>query len=205
MRKRGWFWRSFLTGLLVVAPAFFTVSILQILFGWIYHLIIDPAAQLVAFALSRDEASIMVHVIISAGFVVMITVIGFATRLLLLRRLFGLGETVLRRVPMVGPIYGTMREIADTVAGQRRGLFHRVVLLEWPGKGMYAVGFVTSEKEGDLVKVFVPHAPTPASGFLILVPRESLVPLDISVEEGMRLVISAGVSGPAVKLPERKA
>ena len=199
------FWRNFLTGLLVLAPAFLTVAILQLLFGWIYHLIIDPAARLAAFALSRDEASIMVHILIAIGFVLMITAIGFATRLLVLRRFFSFGETMVRRMPMVGPIYGTMREIADTFAGEKRGLFSRVVLLEWPGKGMYAVGFVTAEKEGGMAHVFVPHAPTPASGFLILAPRESLIPLDITVEEGMRLVISAGVSGPVLKLPEKKA
>lgn len=204
MLKRGWFWRSFLTGLLVVAPAFFTVSILQILFGWVYRMLVDPAARLAAFALSRDEASVMVHVIIAFGFIFVIAGVGLAARLLVLQRFFSLGETVVRRVPMVGPIYGTMREIADTFAGQRRGLFSRVVLVEWPGRGMHVIGFVTAEK-GDVVNVFVPHAPSPASGFLILMPRESLVPLGITVEEGMRLVISAGVSGPVVKLPERKS
>ncbi len=87
---------------------------------------------------------------------------------------------------------------------QGGGLFSRVVLLEWPGRGMHAIGFVTAEK-GDVVSVFVPHAPTPASGFLVMAHRESLVLLDITVEQGMRLVISAGVSGPVIKLPERKS
>lgn len=208
MSGRG-FWRNFLTGLLVVAPFFFTVAVLQIVFGWFYRLVINPVAQVVAFGLSRDEASFMVHLIIVAGFIVLIALIGFGTRMLVVRRLLGVGEKLLRRVPMFGPIYGTIRGIADTFRGERRGLFDRVVLLEWPRQGMYAIGFVTQEAKGEVqqktpefvVNVFIPTTPNPTSGYLVLAPRESLIELEMSVEEGMRLVISGGAAGPMVKLP----
>jgi len=208
------FGRNFLTGFLVVAPFFFTVAILQILFGWFYRLVIGPAGELVAFVLSREEASLMVHLLIIVGFVVAIALIGLGTRILVLRRFFGLGESLLRRVPMFGPIYGTMRGIADTFTGERRrGLFERVVLLEWPRQGMYAIGFVTQEARGEVqektpehvVNVFIPTTPNPTSGYLVLAPRESLIPLEMSVEEGMRLIISGGAVGPVVKLPGTKA
>lgn len=209
MSGRG-FWKNFLTGLLVVAPFFFTVAVLQVIFGWFYRLVINPVAQVVAFGLSRDEASFMVHLIIAAGFVVLIALIGFGTRMLVVRRLFGVGERMLRRVPIVGPVYGTIRGIADTFRGERRGLFERVVLLEWPRAGMYAIGFVTQEAKGEVqqktpehvVNVFIPTTPNPTSGYLVLAPRESLIPLEMSVEEGMRLVISGGAAGPMVKLPK---
>ena len=208
------FGRNFLTGLLVVAPFFFTLAILQILFGWVYRLAIDPVAELVALVLSREEASRMVHLLIVLGFVVAIALIGFATRILVLRRFFGLGESLLRRVPMFGPIYGTMRGIADTFTGERRrGLFQRVVLLEWPRQGMYAIGFVTQEGKGEVqektpehvVNVFIPTTPNPTSGYLVLAPRETLIPLKMSVEEGMRLIISGGAVGPTVDLPRTNA
>ena len=205
------FWRNFLTGLLIVAPAFFTITILRLMFGWVYRMVIDPAAQLVAFGMSRDEASLMVHVVIAISFVLGITLIGFGTRVLLIRKFFSAGEDAVRKMPMVGKIYGTMREIANTFAGQRRGLFNRVVLLEWPRPGMYSIGFVTSEGKGEVqektpehvIHVFIPTTPNPTSGYLVLAPNDSLIPLGMSVEEGLRLVISGGTSGPNVKLPQR--
>ena len=210
MLTRG-FWRNFLTGLLIVAPAFFTITILQLMFGWIYRLVVDPVARVVAFGMSRDEASVMVHVVIAIGFVIGIALIGFGTRALLIRRLLNLTESGVRKMPMVGKIYGTIREIADTFAGQRRSLFHRVVLLEWPRAGVYSIGFVTSEGRGEVqektpehvIHVFIPTTPNPTSGFLVLAPNDSLISMDMSVEEGMRLVISGGVSGPNVKLPKK--
>ena len=210
MLTRG-FWRNFLTGLLIVAPAFFTITILRAIFGWIYQLVVDPVAQVVAFGMSRDEASVMVHVVIAIGFVIGIALIGFGTRVLLIRRLLSLTESGVRKMPMVGKIYGTIREIADTFAGQRRSLFHRVVLLEWPRAGVYSIGFVTSEGQGEVqektpehvIHVFIPSTPNPTSGFLVLAPNDSLISMDMSVEEGMRLVISGGVSGPNVKLPKK--
>ena len=205
------FWRNFLTGLLIVAPAFFTITILRLMFGWVYRMVIDPAARLVAFGMSRDEASLMVHVVIAISFVLGITLIGFGARVLLIRKFFSAGEDAVRKMPMVGKIYGTMREIANTFTGQRRSLFNRVVLLEWPRPGMYSIGFVTSEREGEVQEktpehgshVFIPTTPNPTSGFLVLAPRDSLIPLGMSVEEGLRLVISGGASGPNVKLPQR--
>ena len=210
MLGRG-FWRNFLTGLLIVAPAFFTITILRAIFGWIYQLVIDPVAQVVAFGMSRDEASVMVHIVIAAGFVIGIAFIGLAARVLLIRKLLTSAESGVRKMPMVEKVYGTIREIADTFAGQRRSLFNRVVLLEWPRPGMYSIGFVTSEGQGEVqektpehvVHVFIPTTPNPTSGYLVLAPRESLISLDMSVADGMRLVISGGVSGPSVKLPKR--
>lgn len=204
------FWRNFLTGLLVIFPALVTLGILQFLFGWIFRMVVDPVAKLVAFMMSQEQASWMVRLMIAAGFVGFTAAIGWGTRLLMIRRVVSLGEAVVRKVPMVGKIYGTLREIADTFAGRRKGLFSRVVLVEWPKAGVYSIGFVTAEVEGEMqaktpvhvVNVFIPTTPTPTSGFLVLVPRDSLISLTLSVEEGMRLVISAGASGPIVEVPK---
>lgn len=152
----------------------------------------------------------MVRGAIAVAFIGLTAAIGWATRLLVVRRLFSIGEALVRRVPMVGKIYGTMRGIADTFSGARRGLFNRVVLVEWPRAGMYAIGFVTAEVEGEMqektpqhvVNVFIPTTPNPTSGYLVLAPRETLIELKMSVEEGMRLVISGGASGPMVKVPK---
>lgn len=210
MSRAHGFSKHFLTGLVIIFPAFITISILQLLFGWVYQILIGPVAELVAWIVPGVEPSFLVQGIIMVFFVLGIAFIGFGTRVLLLRRIFGLGEALVRRTPIVGKIYGTMREIADTFAGDRKSLFGRVVLLEWPRAGMYAIGFVTSEGQGEVqektpehvVNVFIPTTPNPTSGYLVLAPRESLISMNMSVEEGMRLVISGGASGPAVKVPK---
>lgn len=212
MKGKG-FRRNFLTGLIVVLPALITLGILQLIFGWIFKSVIDPVAKLVSFILGKDAPSFLSQLVVAACFVVLLAAIGFGTRLLILRRFFALGEEVVRRVPMVGKVYGTMREIANTFGGNRKTLFNKVVLVEWPRPGLYSLGFVTSDAKGEtqektpqhVINVFVPTTPNPTSGFLVLVPQEALIPLEMSVEEGMRLVISGGMVGPSVKVPGRPA
>ncbi len=203
-------WRNFLTGLIVILPALLTIAFLKLLFGWIVALVIDPFARLITPFVERGWAVALARLGVAVAFVLVVAFIGFGTRILILRRIFGLGELFVRRVPMVGKVYGTIREIADTFAGGRHGAFSRVVLLEWPRKGLYAIGFITSEGKGEVqektpeyvVNVFVPTTPNPTSGYLILADRSSLIPLEMSVEEGLRLVISGGVVGPSVKVKE---
>lgn len=201
------FWRHFVTGLFVILPAFLTVGILQFLFGWAFQWI-TPLAIWISPYVTSWWALLLAKVLVIIAFVFLITLVGLGTHLIVIRQIFSLAEELFRRVPMVGKIYGTIREISNTFRGERQ-LFSRVVLLEWPHKGMYAIGFVTSEGKGEVqekiaeyvVNVFLPTTPNPTSGFLVLVPRESLVNLDMSVEDGMKLVISGGVVGPPVKVP----
>jgi len=202
-------WRSFLTGLLVIFPALLTIFILQLLGGWIVQVVINPLARLLSPWVAPGWGTVMARTAIWVGFVVFVILLGIGTRILVVRRLLNMGEGLVRRVPMVGKIYGTVREIAEAFGGGRRGAFTRVVLLQWPRPGLYAVGFVTSQSEGEVqektpgtvVSVFVPTTPNPTSGYLILAERDQLIPMEMSVEDGMRLVISGGVSGPKVKVP----
>ena len=205
-------WKYFLTGLLVLMPALITLAIVQLIVGWLYGIFIRPVTRLVGLGLPPGaDSQFLVRLFIIAGFIVAVLALGFATRVLLVRRLMDIGETLVRRVPIVGTIYWTTREISQTFTGAKRGLFTRVVLLEWPRPGMYSIGFVTSEGQGEVqqktpehvVNVFIPTTPNPTSGFLVLAPRESLINLTMSVEEAMRLVISGGVVGPNVQIPQK--
>lgn len=198
-------WRNFLTGLLVIFPALITLFVVDLLMGWTYRLILNPLERMLLPAGIPPGATLLARGAILVGFVLTMALLGFATRVLVVRRSLALGERLVRRVPMVGKIYWTVREIANTFVGQRRGVFTEVVLLEWPREGMYAVGFITSEGKGQvqektpehIVHVFVPTTPNPTSGYLVLAPEKYLTRLDLSVEEGMRLVVSGGVSGGA--------
>lgn len=200
-------WNNFLTGLLVIFPAVVTFLILDLLFGWVFAGIINPMARAVIAIIPwapRGIGSTLVHMLVAVAFVLIVAIIGWATRLLLIQRLIKMGEQLLRSVPMVGKVYGTIREILDTIGGEKRGVFKRVVLVEWPRPGIYAVGFVTTEGSSEIqqktnlpvVSVFVPTTPNPTSGYLLLVSPESMKALEMTVEEGMRFVISGGVVIP---------
>ncbi|PHR61844.1 MAG: hypothetical protein COA43_01355 [Robiginitomaculum sp.] len=116
-------------------------------------------------------------------------------------RLIRFGEGVLARVPLVSNIYGTMKQIVVTMAQQKDQAFKEVCLLEYPRKDLYAIGFITSDLKGapskyltgNFVCVFVPTTPNPTSGFLLFVKREDLTILDMTPEEGAKMIISGGM------------
>jgi len=197
---------NFVTGLLILAPTFVTFLVMRFLIRQITALC-DPIIHLLKPWLTSTWATLLVQAGAVVIFLVLVAVIGWGAQLLLVRRVFGIGERWVIRLPMVGKIYAATRDLAQAFGGEHKAAFTRVVLVEWLGPGRYVIGFVTQEGPGGaqthdhLVNVFVPHAPNPMSGFLVLVARDSLIPLEMSVEEGMRLVISAGVVGPVVRTP----
>jgi uncharacterized membrane protein len=111
----------------------------------------------------------------------------------------------MHRVPLIGAIYASVKQIVETFSSQNRAMFQRVVLVQFPRPGTFAIGFLTSVAKGEaqartsqeLWNVFVPTTPNPTSGFLIMVPREELIDMDMSVGEAMKLIISGGAVTPA--------
>ncbi|MFD1379088.1 DUF502 domain-containing protein [Fodinicurvata halophila] len=114
------------------------------------------------------------------------------------RALMDSGERLLARVPIVRSIYGSLKQVFETVLAQNSRAFRDVVLVEYPYQGVWAIGFVTSETRGEVqrvtenevVSVFVPATPNPTTGFLLFLPREEVHQLDMTVEQGLKLVIS---------------
>lgn len=141
---------------------------------------------------------------IAASFI-LIFIAGFIISNVLGGKLFHLGERLLRKVPIVSRIYNAVKQIIDAFSLQGKTMFSQVVLVEYPRKGTYAVGFLTGECRGEiqaktaakLMNVFIPTTPNPTSGMLILVPENEITRLDMTVEEGLKLIISAGVVVPA--------
>jgi uncharacterized membrane protein len=139
----------------------------------------------------------------------LLILIGWLAAGLLGRTVMGTGERLLDRTPIVRGIYGTLKQLFETVLSQSSRTFREVVLIEYPRAGIWSVAFVTGEPTADiarchagkLVSVFVPTTPIPAYGFLMYVPRADAVPLDMSVEDGMKLVISGGIVVPPERTP----
>lgn len=112
-------------------------------------------------------------------------------------------EEALSRVPYLGSVYNGMKKLALTVFSGSGKSFRQAVLVQWPREGIWTIGFITSEPQGeiqqrigDVVTVFVPATPNPTSGFIFMLPRSELRILDMSVEQAMRMVISLGVVAP---------
>ena len=200
--------KNFVTGLAVILPVVITIWLVKFIIDKTDNILLAPIVQyLQPYILDSVILEYIAKVLTLTFLVIAISLIGFGTRILLLRGIFSFLERSVYRVPMVGKVYGTMKEMSQAFLGMSKGTFSKVVLIEFPRRGIYAIGFITSEgkdRAGDktlkkVTNVFVPHAPNPTSGFLLLVPEDEMIKLDMSVEEGFKMVISGGV----VPLPER--
>lgn len=200
-RLRGWFF----TGLLVTAPVMLTIYI-----TWLFIDIID--AQVVSLIPSglRDYISLKAPIVGQLPGVgllvgaVTITLIGAVAAGFLGRWLIRIGENLLNRMPVVRSIYGASKQILETVLSAQSDAFREVVLVEYPRKGLWVIGFVTGVTKGEVqtsisartMNVFIPTTPNPTSGFLLFCPEGDLVYLEMSVEEAVKLVVSGGIVTP---------
>ena len=191
---------SFFAGLLVVLPAAASVLVVVGLFKWVTNFMLPES-------LRTQMLTPLYRIIALVAFIVFTMLVGWVTRLMAGKRMVALGENIIGCVPLLNKTYGFMKEISQTLLSGRKTMFQRVVLVQFPRAGVYSIGFVTSETEGEaqektketVINVFVPTTPNPTSGFLILVPREQLINLDMTVAEWMKLVISGGAVVPPFK------
>ncbi len=141
--------------------------------------------------------------------VVAITLIGALTAGFLGRMIVTIGERILARMPIIRSVYSAIKQILETVLKQQSKAFRQAVLVEYPRRGIWAIGFITGATEGEVqnltmqevVNVFLPTTPNPTSGFLLFIPRKDLVFLDMTVEEAVKMVISGGIVTP----PDRRS
>ena len=133
--------------------------------------------------------------------IIVITLIGALSLSFIGRRILNLFENLLKKIPILRTIYSAITQMTETFT-KSEGNKKNVVLVEYPRKGSWAVGFATKENEGeisnktkrDLVNVFIPTTPNPTSGFLLMFPKEEVVYLDLTFEEASRFIVSAGTS-----------
>lgn len=187
--------RIFLTGLVILLPAIISIYILGFTFNWVDSLLGNLLRQYLGIRIPGLGFLITVAAIFVAGLVAN-NVFG--------NRVLKVVENAFANIPLVKPIYTAIRQIIDAFSAQRKSVFESVAMIEYPRKGIYGVGFVTGSGLGevqektsqDVVALFLPTTPNPTSGFLLLVPREELIPLEMSVEEALKLIISGGVIVP---------
>lgn len=193
--------RYFLTGLLALIPISLCIYVLKIA--------ITATDRLLRFLPPRynPDTYLPFHI---PGLGVILTfvfifIVGLITANFVGKRLLYGIELLFSRIPLVRTVYMGAKEIVQTFVLDRPSQFRQVVLVEYPRKGVYCIGFVTGSPSGELVSklagdflnVFVPTTPNPTSGFYILVPREEVIPLRITIEDAFKLIMSAGMSTPA--------
>ncbi|MFQ5906380.1 MAG: DUF502 domain-containing protein [bacterium] len=153
----------------------------------------------------RELPEIAVGIIGFVAMFVIIYLVGVLTTSIMGRWIVRLGEIVLTKVPLVRAVYTSSKQLVETLF-VNRSAFRRVVMVEFPKKGTYTLGFVTTEDawavkptQARALPVFVPTTPNPTSGYLLLVPEEELIQTDLSVEWAMKIIISGGIVSPEVR------
>ena len=197
----------FITGVLVTAPIGITLWL-------IWGIITFFDAQVVPLLPPRYNPETYLPVTLPGlGLVVAVVVlmlIGWLAAGLLGRWLVGLSEQAMSSMPVVRNIYSAVKQIMETVLSQNNNAFRYVVLLEYPRRGIWTLGFVTGSTEGEvqnvidaeLVNVFIPTTPNPTSGFLLFVPKKDLYYLNMSSEEGFKMLVSTAIVTPPDRRPE---
>jgi uncharacterized membrane protein len=202
-RLRSWFF----TGLLVTAPVLLTVYI-----TWAAIKLIDGQVN----KLIPEFSNWSLGDIPGGGLVVgagLITLIGAIAAGFMGRWVIRLGEGILNRMPVVRSIYGATKQILETVISTQSDAFREVVLVEYPRRKLWVIGFVTGATKGEVarlvpgsnVNVFIPTTPNPTSGFLLFCPVKDIVYLNMSVEEAVKLVVSGGIVSPLDRGMDKKA
>jgi uncharacterized membrane protein len=186
-----------IAGLLVVLPLAVTVLVLLAMFRFLDSLL----GPFVTAALGTAIPGLG----LIAG-IVLILVTGALASNFVGRRVVDVFHRLMLRIPLARVIYAATKQLADAVFVQSRGGFKGAVLVEWPRQGVYTIGFVTGETRGEaerqtserLVNVFVMTTPNPTTGFLCLVPESQLIPMNMSMEDALKMMVSGGLVSPRV-------
>ncbi|MFT6024067.1 MAG: putative membrane protein [Ascidiaceihabitans sp.] len=222
---------SFLTGLVVVAPVGLTIWLIWTVVGWIDGFVWPlvpggwrPDALINYFLnnvryldapLNREPNPDWIRVNVrGVGVIVFLTftiIVGWLAKGIIGRSMIRFAESLVERTPVVRSIYSGIKQISETIFAQTERSFETACLIEYPSKGIWAIGFVSTTAKGEitqragntgeLLSIFVPTTPNPTSGFLLFFPAENVIELDMSVEDAAKLVISAGLVYPNGKDP----
>lgn len=196
---------NFLTGLVVVAPVLITFYIIWGIITFVDSTIVPwvPTVYNPSTYIEYDVPGFGLFV-----FVVVTTVVGYFTKNLFGRQLVRTIESWVERMPIVRSIYNALKQIVETIFSQSASSFQKACLIEYPRKGLWSIAFVATRTTGeiphrsggqDLISVFLPSTPNPTTGFLLFVPAEDVILLDMTIEEAAKLVISAGLVVPPTR------
>ena len=208
---------SFLTGVVVIAPVGLTVWLIWTVIGWIDGFVLPfvpdvyQPEQIINRLLGNTDPladnwiTVNIRGLGVIVFLIFTILVGWIAKGLVGRSFIRWGENLVSRMPVVRSIYNGLKQIAETVFAQSESSFDKACLIQYPRKGIWAVGFISTTTKGEvlnradsgpMISVFLPTTPNPTSGFLLFFPAEDVIELDMSVEDAAKLVISAGLVYP---------
>jgi len=216
---------NFIAGLVVIAPIGLTLWLIWTVVGWVDSFVwpFVPNAyqpeELVNRLMGTARADgnwieVNVRGIGVVIFLIFTMLVGWIGKGLIGRSVLRWGEGIVGRMPVVRSIYNGVKQISETVFAQTETSFDKACLIEYPRRGIWAIGFISTSTKGELLEkagqaamtsVFVPTTPNPTSGFLLFFPTEDILELDMTVEDAAKLVISAGLVYPGEKEEEMPA
>lgn len=212
------FRNSLLAGVFVALPI--TVTIFLIM--WLVKTLGAPVTDLIFIPIFNNSDSTFLETAFGKGLmntistlivVVIITLIGYLSTFFLGRVAINLSEAIISKIPLASSIYKTVKQIVDTFSKQKKAVFQAAVLIEFPRAGVYSVGFLTSDAKGEVsekmggevLNVFVPTTPNPTSGFLMMMRKDQVTKLDMSISDAMKLIVSFGAVVPANSASQAQA
>ena len=211
---------SFLTGIVVIAPVALTLWLIWSVIGWFDGFVLPfvPDAyrpEQILNTIFGYDLKLNIRGVGVVVFLVFATLVGWLAKGLIGRSFIKYAENLVNRMPVVRSFYSGIKQIAETVFAQQERSFEKACMIEYPRKGIWAIGFISTTAKGEIaernsskgpmVSVFVPTTPNPTSGFLLFFPIEDIVELDMSIEDAAKLVISAGLVYPPTQKTSSKS
>ena len=188
--------KYFISGVLVVVPFILTYIVLKFLFETVDGILQPFIHHLLGYYIPGLGIFSTLLIIILAGVL---------TRNVLGAWIYRRGDSVLTRLPIIRPIYSSAKQLLEAIAAPSMSSFKEVTLIEYPRKGIHALGFISHRVEMSLndevskyAVVFIPSTPTPISGIVVIVPEKEAVTLNMTVEEGIKFLVSGGVASPSL-------
>jgi uncharacterized membrane protein len=178
----------FLAGLATLLPVYISIWLIVWLFNMVDNILKPLLEPIIGCAVP------------GLGFIIIIALVillGFISTNYLGRRILGWWENLMQNIPLLGKVYGTIKRITDSLFSSNKSAFKQVALVEFPRPGIFSLGFITNDEfphiEDDTYSIFIPTTPNPTSGWFVVLPREDVKILDMSVDQGMEFIISAGM------------
>ena len=205
---------NMMAGLLIVVPILLTCWVgwwsISITTDWAVHLLDYYNPDLT----ERATARLFIRIITIIILLTAVFLIGLLAKATIGKQLIHLAHKIMLKLPILSIVYSTCQQIGETVKTQQGGLFKQVVLFEYPRKGSWSIGFITSynEQETEITQhfksgvysVFMPTTPNPTSGFLFYIPKEDCILLEMSSSDAMKLIVSGGVVTPPKEETEKE-
>ncbi|HAE05981.1 DUF502 domain-containing protein [Richelia intracellularis] len=198
-----------IAGLLLVIPLATTIWLTVTIAIWVINFLTRIPKQLNPFDGMHPILVNLLNLVVGLAVPLLsILIIGLMARNIAGRWLLDVGERILQAIPLAGQVYKTLKQLLETLIKDSNNKFRRVVLLEYPRRGMWSIAFVTgsisseikAKLSGSMVGVFIPTTPNPTSGWYALVPENEVVNLSISIEDALKIVVSGGIVAPSTVL-----